>query len=97
MRMDHQGTDPIRQAIAAGEFQRAMLLWNEYVAAILEEIRQGTCTQARMIEASELLEWACNVVQCDRAHAQSQLNTIWAASQYDPSGSTADTLVRVTL
>jgi len=95
--MDQQRTDPIRQAVAAGEFQRATILWNEYVAAILEEIRQGTCTQASMVEARVLLEWSRDVVQCDRAHAQSQLNTIWAASQYDPSGSTADTLVRVTL
>ena len=80
--MDHPRTDPIRQAVSAGEFQRATLLWHEYVAGILEELHRGTCTQARMAEAGELVEWSRGVVLCERAHAQSQLNTVWVAAQY---------------
>jgi hypothetical protein len=82
--MDHQRSDPIRQAVACGEFHRAALLWNEYVTEIREEIGQGTCTEARMAETAELVEWSRRVVLCDRAHAQGQLATIWVASQYDP-------------
>jgi hypothetical protein len=85
--MDNQPTDPIRQAVASGEFQRATLLWNEYAARIREEIARGICTEARMAEAGELVEWSRRVVLCDRARAQGQLTTIWVASQYGPANS----------
>lgn len=95
--MDNQRTDPIRQAVAAGEFHRATLLWNEYVTEIREEIGRGTCTQARMVETAELLEWSRGVVLCDRAHAQSQLTTMWVASQYGPADSPPASCVRANL
>jgi hypothetical protein len=85
--MEHQRTDPIREAVAAGEYQRATVLWNEYVTEVLEEINRGTCTQAVMEETAELLEWSRGVVLCDRARAQSQLTTLWVASQYGPTDS----------
>jgi hypothetical protein len=85
--MDNQHIDPIRRAVASGEFHQATLLWNEYVVEIREEIGRGTCTQARMTETAELVEWSRGVVLCDRAHAQGQLTTIWVASQYGPADS----------
>jgi hypothetical protein len=94
--MDNR-TDPIRQAVASGEFQRAALLWNEYAAGIREEIGRGTCTQARMAEAGELLEWSCGVALCERAHARSQLDTIWVASQYGPADSPTPSCFRASL
>jgi hypothetical protein len=83
--MDNQRTNPIRQAVASGEFHRAAMLWNEYVNETREEINRGTCTQARMAETAELVEWSRRVALCDRAHAQGQLTTIWVASQYGPA------------
>ena len=82
--MGHQRTVTIREAIASGAFHRAALLWNEYAAGIRDEIDRGTCTAARMAEAGELLEWSREVVLCERARAQAQINTIWVAGQYGP-------------
>jgi hypothetical protein len=83
--MDNHRTEPIHQAVASGEFERATRLWNEYAAGIREEIGRGSCSQARMAEMVELVEWSRRVVLCDRARAQGQLTTIWVASQYGPS------------
>jgi hypothetical protein len=95
--MDNQRTDPIRQAVASGEFHRATLLWNEYVAEIREEIGRGACTQARMAETAELVEWSRVAVLCDRAHVQGQLTTIWVASQYGPTDLPPPSFVRANL
>jgi hypothetical protein len=95
--MGRQNTDPIRHAVASGEFHRATLLWNEYVAEVLEEINRGTCTQARMAETAELVEWSRGVVLCDRAHAQSQITTMWVASQYGPADSPPASCFRTSL
>jgi hypothetical protein len=83
--MDNQSTNSIREAVASGEFDRATILWNEYATRIREEIRRGTCTAGRMAEAGELVRWSRQVVLCDRARAQAQLNTIWVASRYGPA------------
>jgi hypothetical protein len=95
--MDHQRTDPIRQAIGAGEFQRATLLWNEYVTGILEEISRGTCTEAHLAEAADLLEWSRGVVLCECAHVQCQIRTLWVASRYDSADSPGASFVRTSL
>jgi hypothetical protein len=95
--MDSQRTDPIRQAVASGEYQRATLLWNEYVAGIREEIGRGTCTRARMEETAQLVEWSRRVVLCNRARAQGQLTTIWVASQYGPADPPPPCRVRASL
>ncbi|MBZ5621886.1 MAG: hypothetical protein LAQ69_24645 [Acidobacteriia bacterium] len=95
--MKNQRTDPIRQAVAAGEFHRATLLWNEYAAGIREEIGRGACTEARMAEAGELLEWSRGVALCDRAHAQSQLTSMRVAAQYGPADTPLARFVRASL
>jgi hypothetical protein len=95
--MDNQRTDPIRQAVAAGEFQQAMLLWDEYATNLRAEIGRGACTHARMAEAAELVEWSRGVLLCDRAHAQGRLTTIWVASQYDPPDAPSASCVRTNL
>lgn len=95
--MDSQHTDPIRQAVAAGEFQRAALLWNEYVDEIRRRIERGTCTQTCMAAVGELVEWSCGVALCDRAHSQGQLTTIWVASQYGPTDLPPVSFVRANL
>ena len=75
-------TTPIREAIASGDCARATLLWNDYVAAIRQEIVCGTCTHARITEAGDLLEWSRKVVHYQRARAQAQLGKMWVSSRY---------------
>jgi hypothetical protein len=82
--MDSGRTDSIRRAVAAGDWPAVLRLWEPYAADILDEIRRGTCTHARMAEAGELLNWAKRVAWCARAHAQNRLDTIHAARQYGP-------------
>jgi hypothetical protein len=84
--MEPNSPEPIRQAVASGEFQRATLLWNEYIAGILGEIARGDCTHDRMAEAGDLLDWSRGVVMCERARAQDLFNALWVASQYVPTG-----------
>lgn len=80
--MESGRTERIRRAVAAGDWPAVLRLWEPYAAGILDEIRRGTCTHARMAEAGELLAWARRVAWCARAHAQNRLDTIHAAKQY---------------
>ena len=77
-------TAEMRKAAAAGDWPVVLRLWEAYAGGILEEIRLHTCTCVRMAEAREFLEWTQRVVLCSRAQAQSQLDRIHAARQYDP-------------
>ena len=95
--MGSSRTDPLRQAVASGDFACVLRLWEEYAAAIREEIARGICTQARMAEAGEFLDWARRAVLCNRAQAQNQLNTIHAARQYGSSPTRSPSLVRANL
>ena len=80
--MDTQRTGNLRRAVASGEWQSALRLWDEYAAGIREEIRRGTCPEARIAEAREFLDWTRRVVLCARAQAQNRLNAIHVAKQY---------------
>jgi hypothetical protein len=95
--MNTSPTDPLRQAVVSGDFPAVLRLWEEYAAAIREEIGRGVCTQARMAEAAEFLDWARRVVLCNRAQTQTQLNTIHAARQYGSSPTQPPSLVRASL
>jgi hypothetical protein len=76
MNMDGPPTEPIRQAIAAGEFQKAQLLWDGYAALLRQEMPKGSVTAARMAEMRELVEWSRRAVLCFRAHTQSRLDSM---------------------
>jgi hypothetical protein len=92
--MSTSRTDPLRQAVASGDFPSVLRLWEDYAAAIRDEIGRGVCTQARMAEAGEFLDWARRVVLCNRAQAQNQLDTIHAARQYGSSPTPLPSLLR---
>jgi hypothetical protein len=47
----------IRNAVASGEFSRALLLWEEYAATLADMARRGILTEALLREASQLVEW----------------------------------------
>jgi hypothetical protein len=95
--MDTGHTDDMRKAVASGDWHAVSRLWDAYTAGILEEISFRTCTQARMSEAGEFLNWARRVALCARAQAQNRLNTIHAARQYDPRPSQPFPSVRASL
>jgi RNase P/RNase MRP subunit p30 len=76
MNMDSHLTEPIRQAVACGEFQKAQLLWNGYAALLRQELPNGSVTEARLAEVRELVEWSRRVVLCARAHTQSRLDSM---------------------
>jgi hypothetical protein len=72
----HPTTEPIRRAIAAGEFQTAQLLWNGYAAWLREEMPKGPITAARLGEMRELVEWSRRMVLCFRSHMQSRIDSM---------------------
>lgn len=76
MSMDGHLTEPIRQAVASGEYRKAQLLWNGYAALLREELPKGSVTEARVAEVRELVEWSRRMVLCTRAHAQSRLDSM---------------------
>ena len=82
--MDTSRTDDMRRAVASGDWHAVLRLWDEYAGGIREELAQKTCTQARLSEAREFLDWTKRVALCARAQAQHRLNSIHAARQYDP-------------
>ncbi|MGA2269373.1 MAG: hypothetical protein ABSH44_12960 [Bryobacteraceae bacterium] len=82
MNMDGQLREPIRQAVASGEFQKALLLWNGYAALLREELLKGSFTAARLAETRDLVEWSRRVVLCARAHAQGRISSMRVAQAY---------------
>jgi hypothetical protein len=70
--------EPIRQAVSAGEFGRAQLLWNQCAARLAEELSGKSLAEARLSEVRELVEWSRIVVLCERAHMVDQLNRLRA-------------------
>jgi hypothetical protein len=97
MTMDTPRTGQIRTAVASGDWRTALRLWDVYAAGIREEIGRGACSQARMAEAREFLDWAGRVVLCARAQTQNRLNTIFVAKQYGPSPSRPPSSLRTSL
>jgi len=95
--MDTHRTDPLRIAVAAGDFRQVLRLWENYAAGVREEIGRGTCTKARIAEAGEFLEWARRVVLCGRAQTQNRLNAVHVASQYGAVSSRPSSLLRTSL
>lgn len=75
--------EPIRQAVASGEFDRAQLLWNECVAALAEALRNRTLSNARLREVRALAEWSRIVVLCERVRLQDLLNGLHVAIEYE--------------
>ena len=58
----------IRNAIASGEFSRALKLWEEYAADLAEMARRGSLTQNSLQEAGQLVQWARTTTLTARAH-----------------------------
>jgi hypothetical protein len=96
--MDNSLTDRIHQAVASGEFQRALLIWNEYAARLQQELRTGRLSAAEFEEAGQLVAWSRQVALCARAQALDRLNSLRVAEQYDtPLSSQTPRIVQVSL
>ncbi|MBZ5727988.1 MAG: hypothetical protein LAP87_23720 [Acidobacteriia bacterium] len=80
--MDSLPIQPVRQAVASGEFARAQRLWNEYAARFEAELARGAIGEARLAEMRELVEWSRTVVLCARAHLGDQLDSAHVAEEY---------------
>lgn len=73
--MNGENDGRIRDAVSAGEFDKASALWETYVAQVADQIRGGACSEARLAELRDLIDWTRGVVTCARAHAQRRMNT----------------------
>ncbi len=73
--MDSQAHSAIRHAVSSGEFAKALDLWTAYAGQVSAEIDAGTCSEERLAQIRELLEWTRGVVICAHAHARHALNT----------------------
>jgi len=73
----------IRQAVSAGEFGRAQILWKDCAAGLAEDFSNGCLSEARLKEVRELVEWSRMVVVCARAHLQDRLNSLHVAREYE--------------
>ena len=76
-------TVPLRAAVAAGEFARALILWDEYVAQFADALRQGRVTLGEWRETGEFVEWARLAALSARAFAQDQLQSLHVTAQYE--------------
>jgi hypothetical protein len=76
----------IRTAVSAGEFGKALTLWETHAEQVADEIRAGTCSAADLAQVREMVEWTRGVAICTRAHAQrrihAQLTKLHAAAVY---------------
>jgi hypothetical protein len=73
----------VREAVAAGEFERAQELWNTYMVQVQEEVRQGSLSGAQIEEVRRLMEWCRGVALSARQHAQDRLNSLLVAAEYE--------------
>ena len=95
--MQSHRTDPIRLAVVAGEFEKALCFFNEYVEQLAGELRQGPAPPSRLVEMQELVEWARRAALAACAHAQNRLNTIHVAQTYEPPDAHAEARIRAIL
>ena len=75
--------DGIRQAMASGEYRKALLLWNEYAAGLRDELSRGVPSKGRVQEAGALVEWCRVEALCARARALDKLNRLRVAGRYE--------------
>jgi hypothetical protein len=75
--------EPIRQAVSSGDFDGAQLLWNECAAALNEDLKNGSLTEARLAEVRALVEWSGTVVLCERTRMRGELNSLHVAGEYE--------------
>jgi hypothetical protein len=80
--MANNPTDPIRNAIACREFEKARKLWSEYMASLHDQLRRGALTRAQLEEAGELKEWCRVALLCARAHIRNRLRSLQVAGRY---------------
>jgi len=80
--MERGATDPIRQAVATGEFRKALALWNQYAAGLREELSRGQLSQGDFDEAGALVKWCRLELLCVRARALERLNRLRVAAEY---------------
>ena len=80
---DKSSAECIRQAVASGEFRKALALWEDHARQLREEIRSGRSSSAKLAEARDLVEWCRITALCAKGHAQAQLNRIGVAARYE--------------
>jgi hypothetical protein len=91
-------TERIRRAVASGEFQKALVLWNDYAGQLQEALEQRRLSEPQLKEMGELVEWSRTVVLCARAQGQSLLSSLCAAGKYsDPVPRNEPRIVRISL
>ncbi len=71
--MDKPLLEQFREAVSAGEYQRASQYWEAYAAELLVDVRRGR--GERLPEMREAIEWAQGVVVCARAQSLRALRT----------------------
>jgi len=85
--MDDATADTIRDAVAAGDYARALGLWERYAARAHERAGQGLLTAEELSEVLGLVEWSRRVVVCARAHGRDELCRLQVAVEYEASAS----------
>ena len=84
------GADFIREAIAGGDYARALELWDQYTSALAG----GLLTEDTLAEAANLVEWSRPILMSARAHAAERLRALHVAGAYGARGVSGHALVR---
>jgi hypothetical protein len=77
--------DSVRDAIAAGDYQRALDLWRAYTAAIAA----AEPTWLSLTQAAELIAWSRPILQAARKDAGERLRALHVAGTYSRGRATA--------
>jgi hypothetical protein len=94
--MDNQRTAAIRQAVATGEYERALHLWNDYATQLRQQLSSGSLSRAEIEEAGRIVAWSREITLCARARVLDELNSLCVAAQYAaPELPEAPRLVRI--
>ena len=70
--------DSVRAAIAAGNYSRALELWNEYVASL----KSDGLNAATLAGVAELVNWSRPLLLATREHAAARLRALHVAEVY---------------
>jgi hypothetical protein len=76
--MKEASLEPVRRAIAVGDFAHALELWNGYAAALAG----GKPTDAKLAEAAELIDWSRPFLLRGHEHAAVRLRAPHVAGAY---------------
>jgi len=76
----------IRDAVAAEQYDKALLQWKSYTSQLREALAAGCLSDEQMQELRDLYQWARLMLRSAQAHLRQRNSALGVAAAYGRSG-----------